>query len=182
MTFWRRSTPAPRTWPRRRRVGDRDRPDGARGRAGRRSRTPGCSSTRPSSSQRPTTRTPVEEDRVGTLMRLIDALEDHDDVQARPRELRRGRRGARAGGRSLRIAAAVFWVFAGAMHFVIPRQYEAIVPPRLARWKKELVVVSGVAEIAGGIAPCCPTRPAAARAGGSSRPCSRSTRPTSTWP
>ena len=38
------------------------------------------------------------------------------------------------------------------MHFVIPRQYEAIVPPRLARWKKELVVVSGVAEIAGGVA------------------------------
>jgi YebC/PmpR family DNA-binding regulatory protein len=31
--------------------------------------------------QRPTTRTPVEEDRVGTLMRLIDALEENDDVQ-----------------------------------------------------------------------------------------------------
>jgi transcriptional/translational regulatory protein YebC/TACO1 len=32
--------------------------------------------------QRPTTRTPVPEDRVGTLMRLIEALEEHDDVQA----------------------------------------------------------------------------------------------------
>src|ERR671915_243903 len=32
--------------------------------------------------QRATTRTPVEEDRVGSLMRLIEALEDHDDVQA----------------------------------------------------------------------------------------------------
>ncbi len=32
--------------------------------------------------QRPTTRVPVEEDRVGSLMRLIEALEDHDDVQA----------------------------------------------------------------------------------------------------
>src|SRR5215217_619351 len=31
--------------------------------------------------QRPTTRTPVDEDRVGTLMRLIDALEENDDVQ-----------------------------------------------------------------------------------------------------
>ena len=31
--------------------------------------------------QRPTTRTPVEEDRVGALMRLIDALEENDDVQ-----------------------------------------------------------------------------------------------------
>jgi uncharacterized membrane protein len=40
----------------------------------------------------------------------------------------------------LRIAAAAFWVFAGAMHFVIPRQYEAIVPPSLAPWKKELAV------------------------------------------
>ena len=42
-------------------------------------------------------------------------------------------------------------------------------PPRLARWKKELVVVSGVAEIAGGIA-VLPDRRAAARAGGSWRP------------
>jgi YebC/PmpR family DNA-binding regulatory protein len=32
--------------------------------------------------QRPTTRTPVEEGRVGALMRLIEELEDHDDVQA----------------------------------------------------------------------------------------------------
>jgi YebC/PmpR family DNA-binding regulatory protein len=32
--------------------------------------------------QRATTRTPVEEDQVGSLMRLIEALEDHDDVQA----------------------------------------------------------------------------------------------------
>jgi uncharacterized membrane protein len=52
----------------------------------------------------------------------------------------------------LKTAAAAFWVFAGAMHFVIPRQYEAIVPPSLGRWKKELVVASGVAEIAGGVA------------------------------
>jgi YebC/PmpR family DNA-binding regulatory protein len=31
---------------------------------------------------RPTTRTPVEEDQVGTLVRLIEELEEHDDVQA----------------------------------------------------------------------------------------------------
>jgi YebC/PmpR family DNA-binding regulatory protein len=31
---------------------------------------------------RPTTRTPVEESEVGQLMRLIEALEEHDDVQA----------------------------------------------------------------------------------------------------
>ena len=51
-----------------------------------------------------------------------------------------------------RVGAAAFWIVAGVMHFVIPRQYEAIVPPYLARWKKELVVVSGIAEIAGGVA------------------------------
>jgi uncharacterized membrane protein len=52
----------------------------------------------------------------------------------------------------LRIGAAAFWVLAGTMHFVIPRQYEAIVPPSISRWKKELVVASGVAEMAGGLA------------------------------
>jgi uncharacterized membrane protein len=53
--------------------------------------------------------------------------------------------GARAG-------SALFWVVAGTMHFVIPRQYEAIVPPSLAQWKRELVVASGIAELAGGVA------------------------------
>ena len=51
-----------------------------------------------------------------------------------------------------RIGTALFWVVAGVMHFVIPRQYEAIVPPRVVRWKKEIVLLSGVAEIAGGLA------------------------------
>ena len=51
-----------------------------------------------------------------------------------------------------RIGAALFWIVAGAMHFVIPRQYEATVPPQLERWRRELVVASGVAEIAGGVA------------------------------
>jgi uncharacterized membrane protein len=51
-----------------------------------------------------------------------------------------------------RFGAAGFWLLAGAMHFVIPRQYEAIVPPAIARWRKEVVVVSGLAEMAGGLA------------------------------
>lgn len=51
-----------------------------------------------------------------------------------------------------RWGTAAFWIFAGTMHFVIPRQYEAIVPPPLAPWKRALVVASGVAEIAGGLA------------------------------
>ena len=42
-----------------------------------------------------------------------------------------------------------FFVFAGIMHFVIPRTYEAIVPDYLPR-KRMIVYASGVAEILGG--------------------------------
>jgi uncharacterized membrane protein len=48
-------------------------------------------------------------------------------------------------------ALAGFFAFAGAMHFVIPRSYEAMVPPSLPR-PREAVVVSGLAEIVGGAA------------------------------
>jgi uncharacterized membrane protein len=51
-----------------------------------------------------------------------------------------------------RFGTGIFWIFAGIMHFVIPRQYEGIVPPSIAKWKRECVVVSGLAEIAGGVA------------------------------
>ena len=51
-----------------------------------------------------------------------------------------------------RVGLAAFWVVAGALHFVIPRQYEAIVPTAIARWRRELVVASGFAEVAGGLA------------------------------
>jgi uncharacterized membrane protein len=43
-----------------------------------------------------------------------------------------------------------FFVLAGAMHFAIPRTYEAIVPRRLPA-RRALVYASGVAEIAGGV-------------------------------
>ena len=45
---------------------------------------------------------------------------------------------------------AGFWLLAGTMHFVVPRSYEAIVPPYVPR-HREVVAVSGVAEIAGGL-------------------------------
>lgn len=48
-----------------------------------------------------------------------------------------------------------FFAFAGSMHFVIPRSYEAIMPPSLPR-HREAVIVSGVAEIAGGLAVAHP--------------------------
>jgi uncharacterized membrane protein len=51
----------------------------------------------------------------------------------------------------MRRLAAVFWIFGGAMHFIVPRQYEAIVPAALRPWRKEIVVASGIAEIAGGL-------------------------------
>jgi uncharacterized membrane protein len=51
----------------------------------------------------------------------------------------------------MRFLAAGFWIFAGIMHFVIPRQYEGIVPSALRDWRKEIVVASGIAETAGGL-------------------------------
>jgi uncharacterized membrane protein len=51
-----------------------------------------------------------------------------------------------------RLGTALFWIAGGALHFVIPREYESYVPPPLGRWRKQLVVVSGVGEIAGGVA------------------------------
>jgi uncharacterized membrane protein len=49
-----------------------------------------------------------------------------------------------------RAALAAFFSFMGTMHFVIPRSFEAIVPRGIPA--KEAVAVSGVAEIAGGLA------------------------------
>jgi uncharacterized membrane protein len=51
----------------------------------------------------------------------------------------------------MRKLASGFWIVGGVMHFVIPRQYEAIVPSSMRKWRRELVVASGVAEIAGGL-------------------------------
>jgi uncharacterized membrane protein len=51
-----------------------------------------------------------------------------------------------------RLSLAGFFAFMGTLHFVIPRSFEAIVPPAIAERKREAVLVSGVAEIAGGLA------------------------------
>ena len=49
-----------------------------------------------------------------------------------------------------------FFVFAGVMHFVKPGWYMRIMPPYLPR-HRELVYVSGAAEIAGGLATVHPS-------------------------
>jgi uncharacterized membrane protein len=54
-----------------------------------------------------------------------------------------------------RRALAGFFAFTGTMHFVIPRSFEAIVPPWLPL-RREAVAISGVAEIAGGVAVLSP--------------------------
>jgi uncharacterized membrane protein len=52
--------------------------------------------------------------------------------------------------RFVRALAGPFFVFAGAMHFVMPRTYARIMPPYLPR-HGELVYASGVAEAVGGL-------------------------------
>src|SRR5580693_4340219 len=58
-------------------------------------------------------------------------------------------------GRSRRLLAA-FFIGAGVNHFVMPRPYEQIVPPALRREAKRLVLLSGVAEVAGGVGVLLP--------------------------
>ncbi|MEA2125086.1 MAG: hypothetical protein QOI80_1868, partial [Solirubrobacteraceae bacterium] len=66
--------------------------------------------------------------------------------------------------RRLIAAAGPFYVFAGVMHFVIPKTYMRIMPRRLPA-HRELVYASGVAEIVGGVALMHPD-PAVRRLGG----------------
>lgn len=60
------------------------------------------------------------------------------------------------GSLSWRLLANVF-IGAGANHFVMPRAYEAIVPPRLHEHAKRVVQISGVAEIVGGVGVLVPS-------------------------
>ncbi len=48
-----------------------------------------------------------------------------------------------------RLGLAAFFTFMGTMHFVARRSFEAIVPKSIEAHKREAVVISGVAEIAG---------------------------------
>lgn len=48
------------------------------------------------------------------------------------------------------VVLAAFFVFTGVMHFVKPKTFEAIVPPRLPA-PGLLVALSGVAEVLGGV-------------------------------
>jgi uncharacterized membrane protein len=60
-----------------------------------------------------------------------------------------------------RTALAAFFSFAGTMHFVRPKPYEAITPPPFP--KKESVAISGVAEVIGGLAVLHPATRQAGR-------------------
>src|SRR3954453_2675924 len=51
--------------------------------------------------------------------------------------------------KSSRAALAALFTFTGAMHFLRPRFFEAIVPPAIEAQKREVVAISGAAEIAG---------------------------------
>ncbi|MFL5898322.1 MAG: hypothetical protein ACJ76D_07650 [Solirubrobacterales bacterium] len=48
-----------------------------------------------------------------------------------------------------RLGVAALFAFTGTMHFLRPRFFEAIVPPAIEARKREVVAVSGAAELAG---------------------------------
>jgi uncharacterized membrane protein len=60
-------------------------------------------------------------------------------------------------------ALTAFFTFAGVMHFVIPKRYEATVPDYVPISPKDAVVYSGYAEIAGALAVIPPATRGIAR-------------------
>lgn len=54
-----------------------------------------------------------------------------------------------------RLLLGVFFITAGILHFVFPNAYIAVMPPWLG-WHAALVVISGVAECAGGLGVLMP--------------------------
>ncbi len=63
-------------------------------------------------------------------------------------------RGARRTTRGQRVTGALF-IVAGVNHFVIPRAYRQIVPPGFGD-PAQLVAISGIAEVAGGVGVLLP--------------------------
>jgi uncharacterized membrane protein len=59
-------------------------------------------------------------------------------------------------GRRSRLLLGLAFVGAGANHFAMPRAYERIVPPSMKGSARSLVVLSGIAEIAGGLGVLLP--------------------------
>jgi uncharacterized membrane protein len=57
--------------------------------------------------------------------------------------------------RAFRFLLAIFFVVAGANHFISSGFYRSIMPPYLP-WHSELVAISGVAEILGGVGVLIP--------------------------
>jgi uncharacterized membrane protein len=58
--------------------------------------------------------------------------------------------------RASRAALSALFIGAGINHFVMPRPYRAMMPPSLAHRSKELVEISGVAEVLGGLGVLIP--------------------------
>jgi uncharacterized membrane protein len=65
--------------------------------------------------------------------------------------------------RPSRLLLAAFFGTAGTLHFTRPRFFEAIVPPALAARRKEIVAISGAAELAGAAMVLHPTARRAGR-------------------
>jgi uncharacterized membrane protein len=72
----------------------------------------------------------------------------HDPAHEQTQQTRERRRS--------RLLLGVAFLGAGINHFAMPGSYERIVPPSMKRNAKSLVLISGIAEIAGGLGVLLP--------------------------
>jgi uncharacterized membrane protein len=90
------------------------------------------------------------------MQALLDS--EASAADAAPSETPAGERVLGAGQSRRRgwLALGTAFLGAGVNHFVMPRAYERIVPPSLKSRKHDIVVLSGVAEILGGLGVLLP--------------------------
>jgi uncharacterized membrane protein len=85
---------------------------------------------------------------VAAMEALVDGRSDEEMTEVAT--------GSTRGRKRSRVLLGLVFMGAGVNHFLMPKAYERIVPPSMKGRAKDIVAVSGVAELAGGLGVLLP--------------------------